>query len=119
MQDFAYYIIVLFKEMHVSGRNNRLAELIAELYHLAVKVLDNLKIGNFSETVGYSLAGFLVLFIGICGFTHHKGVVSKRLYFEIIVIFRYSHKLLVRLPVDNSLVKLALLAGTAENKTFS
>ena len=62
---FAYYIIALFKKMHVARGYNGLAQLVRQFNNLAVKVFYNLKIGNLFKAVGYNRSRFLILFIGV------------------------------------------------------
>ena len=75
--------------MHIPRGDNRLAQLIGKLYHLAVKVLYNLLACDLAEAVGYNSPRLLVLFVGCHRFPHHKGVVAEGLNFKVVVIVGY------------------------------
>ena len=86
--------------MDVAGCDYRLFKLLAKPYHRFVKL------SYLIFVLDYTLVD-------------EEHVVGNRLYFKIIVIFRYTKQLSPRPAELYSVVKLARLAGTAKEKPIA
>ena len=87
--------------MHITGRADRLVELLAEGDDLPVDV---------HEIIHRLYRALLV--------PQHEHVVSERLDLQIIVEFYDLRKLRIRNPAEDRLVKLSRLTGRADDQTF-
>ena len=89
--------------MHVTGRNNRLSELISKFNDFLIQ-LDQVLIGIYA----------VVFFV-----CKHKCIISKRLDFQIIIKIDQSGDFRFRCISKQCLVKLPGLAGTSYQKSLS
>ena len=101
--DTAVNLILRIHKMHVTGRNNRLSELISKFDDFLIQ-LDQILIGIYA----------VVFFI-----CKHKCIISKRLDFQIIIKIDQSGDFRFRCISKQCLVKLPGLAGTSYQKSLS